>query len=152
MPHHNIYILHGPNLNMLGQREPEIYGSESLADVEAQLKQVAAPHDDVALYHEQFNDEARLLARIHQIFSDDDASGVIINPGAWTHTSVALRDALSMLSIPIIEVHISNVHAREDFRKHSYLSAIAQGVICGLGTQGYSFALQWMLARVSDKV
>jgi 3-dehydroquinate dehydratase II len=148
MPTHNIYILHGPNLNMLGGREPEIYGHDTLADVERELKTLAAPHEQVMLYNEQFNDEARLLARIHQIFKDDEAAGVIINPAAWTHTSIALRDALSMLAIPIIEVHISNVHAREDFRKHSYISDIAQGVICGLGTQGYSFALQWMLARV----
>jgi len=152
MPHHTIYILHGPNLNLLGQREPEIYGSDSLADVEAQLDKLATSHDDVTLHHEQFNQESCLLERIHHIFKDEAAAGIIINPAAWTHTSVALRDALSMLDIPIIEVHISNIHAREDFRKHSYISAIAQGVICGLGTQGYTLALGWMLARVSDKV
>jgi len=136
----SILVLQGPNLNLLGTREPHIYGSTTLADLEQQLTAAAA-----AAGHElqqfQSNAEHELINRIHAARSDGTGF-IIINPAAFTHTSVALRDALSGVAIPFIEIHISNVHAREDFRHHSYLSDIATGVIAGLGTQGYDLALR----------
>jgi 3-dehydroquinate dehydratase-2 len=135
-----VLVLNGPNLNMLGKREPAIYGKHSLSDIIAELSQQAdAKH--IALKHIQSNAEHELIDAIHQSFQQVDF--IIINPAAFTHTSVALRDALLSVDIPFIEVHLSNVHARETFRSHSYLSDIATGVICGLGTQGYSFALDF---------
>lgn len=133
-----ILVINGPNLNLLGQREPEIYGHQSLADIAEQLDQQAQPLH-VKLEHFQSNHEGAIVDRIHQGMGNVDF--IIINPGAFTHTSVALRDALLGVNIPFIEVHLSNVHAREPFRKHSYLSDKAVGVICGLGSQGYQFAL-----------
>lgn len=136
----SILVLHGPNLNLLGTREPEIYGSETLKDVNEALAQQAKEqgHHLLSL---QSNAEYELIERIHEARTEG-IDFIIINPAALTHTSVALRDALLGVSIPFIEVHISNVHARESFRHHSYLSDVAVGVICGLGTQGYHFALQ----------
>ncbi len=133
-----VLVLNGPNLNMLGKREPTIYGKESLSDIITDLSQQAASKK-IALQHLQTNAEHELLDAIHQAYQQVDF--IIINPAAFTHTSVALRDALLSVSIPFIEIHLSNVHAREEFRKHSYLSDIATGVICGFGAQGYSFAL-----------
>lgn len=134
-----ILLLNGPNLNRLGQREPDIYGHLTLGDIEDQL--VAAAQD---LGHEleclQSNSEAELIGAIHAA-ADDAVEFILFNPAAFTHTSVALRDALLAVAIPFIEVHLSNVHARESFRHRSYMSDIAQGVICGLGPQGYQFAL-----------
>lgn len=135
-----ILVLHGPNLNLLGTREPEVYGSTTLADINQELSQTAsnAGHD---LDSFQSNAEFELIERIHRAQSEGVAF-IIINPAAFTHTSVALRDALLGVAIPFIEVHLSNVHARETFRHHSYFSDKAVGVICGLGAQGYQFALQ----------
>ncbi|EKO3573217.1 MULTISPECIES: type II 3-dehydroquinate dehydratase [Vibrio] len=133
-----ILVLNGPNLNLLGLREPEHYGAQTLNQIIDKLRQQAA-QADVALDHLQSNREYELIEAIHQAHSKVDF--IIINPAAFTHTSVALRDALLGVAIPFIEVHLSNVHAREPFRHHSYLSDKAQGVICGLGAQGYEFAL-----------
>lgn len=133
-----ILVLNGPNLNLLGLREPEHYGSDTLADIMAKLEH-QAQLANVSLEHLQSNREYELIEVIHQAQHNIDF--IIINPAAFTHTSVALRDALLGVAIPFIEVHLSNVHAREAFRHHSYLSDKAQGVICGLGAQGYEFAL-----------
>lgn len=133
-----VLLINGPNLNMLGKREPEIYGSRSLEQIVVALQQ-QAQSQQIQLSHIQSNAEHCLIDAIHDAFGKIDF--ILINPGAFTHTSVALRDALLSVSIPFIEVHLSNVHAREAFRQHSYLSDVAQGVICGLGEQGYEFAL-----------
>ena len=130
----NILVLNGPNLNMLGKREPGIYGSLSLAEIMANLA-VIANEVKVNLSHTQSNAEHVLIDEIHACFEKVDF--IIINPAAFTHTSVALRDALLSVNVPFIEVHLSNVHAREAFRQHSYLSDIALGVISGLGAKGY---------------
>jgi len=134
-----ILVLHGPNLNLLGSREPEHYGADTLADI-AQRLQTTAEQSGYQLESFQSNAEHELIDKIHTARGNTDF--IIINPAAFTHTSVALRDALSAVEIPFIEVHLSNVHAREAFRHHSYLSDIAVGVICGLGSQGYQLALQ----------
>jgi len=134
-----ILILNGPNLNLLGEREPEIYGYESLNDISSGLNEVAK-EINVELSHQQFNSEAELIEEIH-LAKNDKVDFIIFNPGAFTHTSIALRDALLGVSIPFIEIHISNVFAREDFRKKSFLSDIAVGVISGHGIFGYELAL-----------
>ena len=142
----SLLVINGPNLNLLGTREPEIYGSLSLNDINANLARLA----EAAGHQVQFlqsNSEADIVDRIHQA-KQDDVAFILINPAAFTHTSVALRDALLAVEIPFIEIHLSNVHAREDFRKHSYLSDIAVGSVVGLGPQGYELALQAALARV----
>jgi 3-dehydroquinate dehydratase, type II len=133
-----ILLLNGPNLNLLGKREPGIYGSATLDDIVNRLQQVAA-EQDVELQHLQSNAEFELIDAIHKAMGTQDF--ILINPAAFTHTSVALRDALLGVAIPFIEIHLSNVHAREPFRHHSYLSDVAKGVICGLGADGYEFAL-----------
>lgn len=140
----SILVLNGPNLNLLGAREPETYGNTTLADIEARLKELAGEH---RLDCFQSNAEAALIDRIHQA-RQEGVDFILINPAALTHTSVALRDALLGVDIPFIEVHLSNVFAREDFRHHSYLSDIAVGVISGLGAQGYELALAAALMRV----
>ncbi len=143
-----IYILNGPNLNLLGKRQPEIYGSETLADVERDCRKHA---DELKLnlrFH-QSNREYELIDWIHE--SREKAGGIIINPAAFTHTSIAILDALNTCDFPILEVHISNVHKREPFRHHSYVSAIASGVIAGFGTQGYQLALQRMARLIEQK-
>jgi len=132
-------VLHGPNLNMLGKREPDIYGHQTLADIDAQLTTHALSHG-IALTSFQSNAEYALIDRIHAAHTH--AHYIIINPAAFTHTSVALRDALLSVDIPFIEVHLSNVHQREPFRQHSYLSDKAQAVISGCGAHSYSYALQ----------
>jgi 3-dehydroquinate dehydratase-2 len=144
-----ILVLHGPNLNLLGVREPEVYGRDTLADIDAALTQraKAAGH---ALDTLQSNAEHVLIDRIHAAHKDDTAF-ILINPGAFTHTSIALRDALAGVAIPFIELHLSNVHAREAFRRHSYLSDIAVGVICGFGADSYRLALDAALHRLSGK-
>lgn len=141
-----ILVLHGPNLNMLGTREPELYGRETLADIDDRLHHQAAQLGH-HLLHLQSNAEYELIERIHDA-RNEGVDFIIINPAAFTHTSVALRDALLASGIPFIEVHLSNVHAREAFRHHSYFSDIAEGVICGLGSQGYDLALQAALQRI----
>lgn len=135
-----ILLINGPNLNLLGTREPHIYGSQSLQDIENAL-QSDAQASGFELLCFQSNAEHALLERIH-LARDEEVQFIVINPAAFTHTSIALRDALAGVAIPFIEVHLSNVHAREPFRHHSYLSDLARGVICGLGTDGYHFALQ----------
>lgn len=135
-----ILLLQGPNLNLLGQREPQIYGYETLDSIHAGLMQEAFSLN-LQLECFQSNAEHQLIDRIHQAFVEQ-VDFILINPAAFTHTSVALRDALAGVAIPFIEIHLSNVYARETFRHHSYFSELAQGVICGLGTQGYHFALQ----------
>ncbi len=144
-----ILVLNGPNLNLLGTREPALYGTTTLADVEAASRAEAQAHGHELLGF-QSNHEGSLVDRIHAARGEGVAF-VVINPGAFTHTSVALRDALAGVAIPFIEVHISNVHRREPFRHHSYLSDIAEGVIVGLGTQGYVMALQGAAAWLQHK-
>lgn len=134
-----ILALHGPNLNLLGVREPDIYGRETLADINSGLaEQAQAAGHELGWY--QSNAEHELIGRIHQA-RDDQTALILFNPGAFTHTSIALRDALSAVAIPFIEVHLSNVHAREPFRRHSYLADIAIGAICGFGSDSYRLAL-----------
>lgn len=145
----NILVLQGPNLNLLGSREPGIYGTTTLADIERQLTQQAQTQGH-QIEHLQSNAEHVLIERVHSAQADG-TDFIIINPAAFTHTSVALRDALAGVGIPFIEVHISNVHAREQFRQHSYLSDIAVGVICGLGVQGYELALSAALQQLSNR-
>jgi len=135
-----ILVLHGPNLNMLGEREPDVYGKETLGDINRSLEQVALERGH-HLLSMQSNAEYELVERI-QDARHEGVNFILINPAAFTHTSVAIRDALAAVAIPFIEIHLSNVHAREDFRKQSYFSDIAQGVICGLGAQGYQLGLQ----------
>ena len=134
-----IYVLNGPNLNLLGKRQPHIYGHETLADVEADCRKLAAGLGLDIRFH-QSNREYEIIDWVHE--ARETASGIVINPAAFTHTSVAILDALNTFDHPIIEVHISNVHKREEFRHHSYVSAIASGVIAGFGTQGYQLAIQ----------
>ena len=136
-----VQVLNGPNLGRLGRREPEVYGSTDYADLVAMIEAQAAELGLVAVVR-QSDSEAELLDWVHA--AADSGDPVILNAGALTHTSIALRDACSELRAPLIEVHISNVHAREDFRHHSYLSAIATGVIVGLGVQGYLLALRYL--------
>ena len=144
----HILVLHGPNLNLLGSREPGIYGSDTLADINLELAQQAAASGH-RLTHLQSNAEHELIDRVHAA-GREGVDFILINPAAFTHTSVALRDALLAVKIPFIEVHLSNVHAREPFRHHSYFSDVAVGVICGLGRQGYELALQAAVARLAD--
>jgi len=142
-----LLVLHGPNLNLLGVREPDIYGRETLADINSQLAQRAqAAGHELAWY--QSNAEHELIGRVHQA-RDEQIAAILINPGAFTHTSVALRDALAAVGIPFIELHMSNVHAREPFRRHSYLSDLAMGVICGFGSTSYVLALEAALAKLA---
>ena len=139
----SILVLNGPNLNLLGTREPEIYGSETILDITQRLEK-QAKEGGAHLDSFQSNAEHALIDRIHKARSEQ-VGFIVFNPGAFTHTSVALRDALLGVDIPFIEVHLSNVHQRESFRQHSYFSDIAKGVICGLGSQGYDFALKYGL-------
>ena len=134
-----VLVLNGPNLNLLGSREPEIYGRSTLTEIEQTLAELAQ-QAGLALTCEQRNAEHQLIDAIHR--AREQADFIIINAAAFTHTSIAIRDALQAVQLPFIEVHLSNVHARESFRRHSYLSDIAVGVICGLGPAGYYFALQ----------
>ncbi len=135
-----ILVLHGPNLNLLGTREPETYGTETLADIDAKITQQcqASGH---SVNHFQSNAEYKIIDRIHAA-KHDKTNIIVINPAAFTHTSVALRDALTGVAIPFIECHLSNVHAREPFRQHSYLSDVAIGVICGFGSMSYTLAIE----------
>ncbi|MBN1122129.1 MAG: type II 3-dehydroquinate dehydratase [Anaerolineae bacterium] len=139
----NILVLHGPNLNLLGTREPEVYGSMTLADINTHLEETSAANG-ATLRILQSNHEGALIDAIHE--ARGWADGLIINPGGYTHTSVALRDAISAVEIPAIEVHLSNVFARESFRHHSYISPVCLGVISGLGWMGYRLALERLLA------
>jgi 3-dehydroquinate dehydratase-2 len=139
----HLLLLNGPNLNLLGTREPGIYGATTLAQVE-QAARDQASQAGAQLATFQSNHEGALIDRIHAA-RDEGVDFIVINPGGYTHTSVALRDALSGVAIPFVEVHISNIYQRESFRHHSYLSAVAKGTICGLGTEGYRFAIDFAL-------
>ena len=141
-----IYVLNGPNLNLLGKRQPHIYGHETLADVEAACRATAEGLGLAMRFH-QSNREYELIDWIHE--AREDAAGIVINPAAFTHTSVAILDALITCEFPVFEVHISNVHKREEFRHHSFVSSRAEGVIAGFGTQGYPLALR-RIARLLD--
>ncbi|MBM69371.1 MAG: type II 3-dehydroquinate dehydratase [Haliea sp.] len=143
-----ILVLHGPNLNLLGEREPAVYGHTTLADIDSRLTHVATAqgHHLLAM---QSNAEYELVERIHDA-RREGVNFILINPAAFTHTSVALRDALAAVAIPFIEVHLSNTHAREPFRQHSYFSDLAVGVICGLGAHGYELALLAALRQLEQ--
>lgn len=141
-----LLLVNGPNLNMLGTREPEVYGSTTLADIEkAAVAQAGASGATLACF--QSNHEGALIDRI-QAAKAEGVDAIVINPGGLTHTSVALRDALAAVAVPFVEVHISNIHQREAFRHHSYLSGIAVGVICGLGIDGYRAAIEFALKKL----
>ena len=143
-----LLLLNGPNLNLLGTREPEVYGHATLADIESDVAALAAA-DGHRLECFQSNAEHALVDRIHQA-AGEGVGCAIINPGAYTHTSVAIRDAFLATGLPFIEIHLSNIHRREPFRRHSYLSDIAAGVIVGLGAVGYRLAYQAALSRLAD--
>ena len=139
----NILILHGPNLNLLGSREPDVYGSETLEEINGNLSKLAT-EANVSLVSFQSNSEADLISRIQQAM-EDETDFIIINPAAFTHTSIALRDALSAAHLPFIEVHLTNIFARETFRRESYFSSLALGVISGLGARSYYLALKYAI-------
>ena len=145
----DLLVINGPNLNLLGTREPEHYGSDTLDSINNRLSKIAGEHD-LSIDNVQSNAEAELIEAVHKAV-ENKVRFIIINPAAFTHTSVALRDALSGVDIPFIEVHLSNVHAREAFREHSYFSDIAVGVISGLGAQGYELALQAAISQLTNK-
>ena len=142
-----VYVLNGPNLNLLGKRQPHIYGHETLTDVEAECRRTAVDLKLEIVFH-QSNREYEIIDWIHE--ARERAGGIVINPAAFTHTSVAILDALATCEFPIIEVHISNVHKREAFRHHSFVSSVASGVIAGFGTQGYPLALQRVARLIDD--
>ena len=143
-----VFVLNGPNLNLLGKRQPHIYGHETMADVEAQCRALAAELNLDIRFH-QSNREYELIDWIHE--AREIAGGIVMNPAAFTHTSVAILDALNTFDHPVIEVHISNVHKREAFRHHSFVSQRADGVIAGFGTQGYLLALLRVAKLIDDK-
>ena len=143
-----ILVLNGPNLNLLGTREPEIYGTATLADIEAQCRKRAKALG-LSAECRQSNTEGELVGWIQE--ARGNAAGIVLNPGAYTHTSVAILDALLAVGLPVIEVHLSNTHKREDFRKQSYVSRAADGVICGFGVHGYLLALDAMAALLADR-
>ena len=144
----SVLVIQGPNLNLLGMREPEVYGTITLEDIHKKLADLAKPVD-ISLETYQSNHEGELIDRVQKA-KKDGVSFIIINPGGFTHTSVALRDALAGVAIPFIEVHLSNIHQREEFRKHSYFSDLAMGVICGLGAHGYELALNTIQHKLSS--
>jgi 3-dehydroquinate dehydratase II len=145
-----IYVLNGPNLDLLGTREPELYGSATLADVE-KLCQTTAQRHGLTVIFRQSNHEGEIIEWIHEARAEN-AKGLLINPAGFTTTSVAILDALLALKAPIIEVHITNIHAREEFRRHSYVSKVARAVICGFGTEGYALAIAGLAALTGAKV
>ena len=142
-----ILVLHGPNLNLLGQREPDVYGRQTLADINDTLKSLAK---DLGFVVDtvQSNHEGELIDRLHAAESDG-FSGIVINPGGLTHTSVALRDAIASIALPVIEAHLSNIHARESFRHHSYVAGVVLGQVSGFGAMSYQLALRGLIAHLS---
>lgn len=142
----NLLLINGPNLNLLGSREPEVYGATTLAEIE-QAAVAQAQGMGATLTHYQSNHEGELIDRIHAA-RGEGVTAIVINPGGFTHTSVALRDALAGVAIPFVEVHISNIHKRESFRHHSYLSDVAAGVVCGFGVDGYRYAIEFALKQL----
>ncbi|MEO7965791.1 MAG: type II 3-dehydroquinate dehydratase [Gemmatimonadaceae bacterium] len=143
-----IAVLNGPNLNLLGTREPALYGSATLADIEARLRAVSAELGVDVLFA-QHNGEGELISEIHRLRGN--ASGVVINAGAYSHSSLAIRDALSGVALPFVEVHLTNIYAREPERRHSMLASSAVGVICGLGADGYEFALRGLVRTLAAR-
>lgn len=143
-----VFVLNGPNLNLLGRREPAIYGHETLADIEADMHRISSDLD-VTIDFRQTNHEGMLVDWIHE--ARGKAAGIIFNPGAYTHTSIALHDAIRVSELPVIEVHLSNIFAREAFRHHSYISPVALGVMCGFGARGYEWALRALMAAIAAK-
>jgi 3-dehydroquinate dehydratase-2 len=139
-----IHVLNGANLGRLGTREPEVYGTTTYAELE-QLLRAAATELGVDVVVRQTDDEGQLLRWVHE--ATDAGDPVVVNPGGWTHTSVVLHDALAAVRAPVVEVHISNIHAREEFRRHSYVSRVADGVIAGLGVHGYVLAMQGLVLK-----
>jgi 3-dehydroquinate dehydratase II len=144
---HSVLVLNGPNLNLLGQRDPDVYGTTTLSDVE-QLCRGTAKELDLDVQFFQSNHEGELIDRIQEAFAD--GSAVVANLGAYSHTSVAIMDALAVLSAPVVEVHLSNIHAREEFRRHSYVSQVADAVIAGAGAHGYALALHHVAQLLGD--
>lgn len=144
-----IYVLNGPNLNLLGSREPHIYGRATLADVEKRCRATAKEHG-LAVEFRQSNHEGELIDWIHEARAER-AAGLVINPGGYSHTSVAILDALSAMDAPVVEVHITNIHAREPFRRHSYVSQAARAVICGFGVDGYALAINGLAAMIDAR-
>jgi 3-dehydroquinate dehydratase-2 len=143
-----IYVLNGPNLNLLGQRQPEIYGRSTLADVEGLCRARAERHGLVITFR-QSNHEGDLIDWLHE--AREQAAGIVINPGAFTHTSIAILDAILAAERPVIEVHISNIHAREEFRRYSYVSRVAKAVLCGFGIEGYGLAIDGLAVLIGAK-
>ena len=142
-----IMLINGPNLNLLGVREPEVYGSKTLKDIEAECGNLAQKLG-LELISRQSNSEGEIVNFIHE--AREEVQAIVINPGAYSHTSIAIRDALSASDLPVYEVHISNIHAREEFRHHSYLSAVSIGVICGFGTNGYLYAIEQVSSHLNN--
>ena len=142
-----ILVLHGPNLNLLGRREPEVYGRQTLADIDEQLA-LLADELDIEIDTFQSNHEGDLIDRIHSS-ADDGFCGIIINPGGLTHTSVSLRDAIASIELPVVEAHLSNIHAREAFRHHSYVAGVVVGQVSGFGTASYQLALRGLAAHLA---
>ena len=143
-----VLVVHGPNLNLLGEREPEVYGRTRLVDIDKELKQLGRELE-MKVETFQSNSEGAIVDRIQKARGKCDV--LLINPGAYTHTSVAIRDAIAAVNIPVIEVHLSNIFRRERFRRHSYVSLAARGVICGLGAQGYELALEAIADLIEDE-
>jgi 3-dehydroquinate dehydratase-2 len=143
-----IYVLNGPNLNLLGKRQPQIYGHETLADVEADCRKAAGEYKLDLRFH-QSNREYEIIDWVHE--ARETAGGIVINPAAFSHTSVAILDALNTCEFPVLEVHISNIHKREAFRHHSFVSSRAEGVIAGFGTQGYRLAVMRLAKLIDEK-
>jgi 3-dehydroquinate dehydratase II len=144
----SIYVLNGPNLNLLGQRQPDIYGRNTLVDVEGLCRR-RAQHYGLEITFRQSNHEGDIVDWLQE--ARQEASGVIINPGAFTHTSIAILDAIIATELPVIEVHISNIHAREEFRHHSYVSTVAKAVLCGFGIEGYGLAIDGLAILLGVK-
>ena len=144
----SIYVLNGPNLNLLGQRQPDIYGRNTLADIEVLCRRRAQRYE-LEVAFRQSNHEGDIVDWLQE--ARHDACGVIINPGAFTHTSIAILDAIIATELPVIEVHISNIHAREEFRRHSYVSTVAKAVLCGFGIEGYGLAIDGLAALLGVK-
>lgn len=146
----NILVIHGPNLHLLGKRQPEIYGHQTLEDINAALdrRAAASPHE-VVLKIFQSNHEGEIVTIIGEHINWTD--GILINPAAYTHTSIAIRDAISTVAVPVIEIHLSNIYAREEFRHHSYISAVALGVVGGFGTHSYLLALEAMIQHLQTE-
>lgn len=143
----SLLVLHGPNLNLLGSRETDIYGSTTLVQINAEVSKLAADQG-VSLQTFQSNHEGAMVERIHQA-RDEGVQFIVINPAAFTHTSVAIRDALLGVAIPFVEVHLSNVHQREEFRQHSYFSDVAQAVLAGMGASGYRYAVDFAISKLN---